>query len=495
MIPAEAKDKAAAFWHAGDLSFLCRPNAQLDLYQFVTETSYVDKAIESSDDISPFVLECHRRLGKSCVIILLLLARCFRWPGQMCVFGAPTYEQVASIVVPNLEILLRSCPNEIRPRSSGYTYTIRNPAWGPNASPSTLRLVGVDYKQGDRLRGAFADAVGLDEVRDMANVRYLVESILGFQFVGRRYPWLAMASTAPASNDHDFTAHFVPNAIAEGRHRCYTVENNLDWKQRDTEMLLKLIGGSVGSIAWRREALNEHIGDEDELIVPEFQTREKDIVRADVERPAFFFPSTCMDTGWHDWNAVLYGHVDFAAQRLYIEDETVLRYKSSGTIAAAIKAKEEELWGTSSGGWRGGHRPVRFGDMKEQALEDMRTDHSVLVEPVQKWDRNEAIANLRTGIDEGRLVIHPRCKHLIYQAKNAIWDEARKNFARSKRMGHADALAALIYFYRHANWRGNPTPIKTPVYGMAADGFMIPVPGDQKRRQDLYEAFMGKRKR
>lgn len=449
-------EDATRLWHGGDLSWLCRPGGQEILYDFVHGC-----ADKGGDTVSPIVLECHRRLGKSFVLLLLLVERALQRPGQQLVYGAPTYEQVATIVVPNMAILLQTCPESLRPKRSDYTWTFRNPTWPQGSPPSVLRAVGVDYMRGDRLRGACADAVALDEVRDMSEPRYLVEDVLLYQFVGRESPWIAMGTTPPRSGDHEVTAYFAPRAVRDGRYRKIPVTENAYWTETEERRLLEAIGGGKESISWRREALCETVGDENELIVPEFQRNELAVVVKEYPRPEYFYPHTCLDTGWNDWNAALEGYVDFKNQTLVIEDEIVMRYQSTGTIAAEINRKEAELW-LVGGRWAGGKRPTRMGDLTEQALEDLRTDHKVSINPVVKYDREAAIANLRTSIQNGKVKIFERCKNLIYQLRNGIWNEARTQFERSERLGHCDALAACVYFHRMANWNGNPFP-DTPV--------------------------------
>lgn len=473
MLAAEEEKLARALWLDADLSWLCRPHGQLDLYNFVQERE------QAGDSLRTIVFKCHRRFGKSLCMLLLLVKRCLSQPGQRCVFGAPTLKQVKSIAIPNLGIILRTCPEDLRPRHVDDRYVFHNPRWPAGSQPSELSLVGVDIDRGDRLRGAWADAVALDEVRDMTEPRYLVEDVLMYQFVGRPNAWLAMASTPPRSGDHEFESYFCSRAQKQGTYREFTVESNADWSQEDEKLLLEAIGEGKDSISWQREALCRAVGDENELILPEFQRREAGIVQEAYERPGWFYPYTCLDTGWTDWNAALFGYVDWKAQKLVVEDELVMRYQSTGQIASGIKAKELDLWKSDAGGWVGGKRPARIGDLTEQALEDMAVDHAIGVAPVEKYDRDGAIANLRSGIQDGRLVIHPRCKNLIYQCRNGIWNKQRTQFERSKTIGHCDALAALVYLYRMANWTGNPYP-ERPVEG---DHFWDPDKMLRKRRK------------
>lgn len=475
---------ARTFWFSARLTFLCREGAQALLYAWLTE-----ELLEDPSSVRPLVWKCHRRLGKSFLLLLLLVERCLSRPGQRCVYGAPTYEQVAAIVIPNLAILLRTCPPELLPRESGRKFWFRNPAWGPGAQPSLLHLVGTNFHRGNLLRGPYADAVGLDEVREMPDLRYLVEDVLLYQFAKRVAPWLLLVSTMPASADHEFESYFVPAALRTGRYVEVPTTANPGWTADDDTRLLESIGGGKDSISWRREALCEAVSDETELIVPEFQRHQASVVVSDYARPSHFYAHSCLDTGWTDWNAVLFGYVDFRNRVLVVEDELVLRYESTGTIARGIDSKEHALWQTNGvGSWHYGHAPTRMGDLTEQALTDLRIDHKMFVRPAEKWNREAAIANLRTGIQDGHVRIHERCKNLIYQLKNGTWNKARTQFQRSPRIGHCDALAALVYLYRMANWNGNPfpDPVKRENFG---DMFETPTKKPMTRYDALVKAI------
>lgn len=62
-----------------------------------------------------------------------------------------------------------------------------------------------------------------------------------------------------------------------------------------------------------------------------------------------------------------------------------------------------------------------------------------------------------------KIVIHPRCKTLIRQLKNATWDKKRKEFNRTKIDGHFDTISALYYLVRNVVMTKNPYPAG---YGM-----------------------------
>jgi len=431
-------------WFRANLQYKLREDGQQHVYDAI-------EAIRKKHPCSaePIVLNMHRRFGKTYLCLLRKCEAALRHPGQMLKYGGPTEKQCRSMAVPNLHLILEDCPPELRPKPSGMLWKFHNPAWGHNALSSNLLIVGCNEEQGNNLRGMASDQVCLDECRDIRNLDYIVKHVLSFQFVKREDPELLLISTPPKSPAHDFVDIYVKEAMRKGQYLVMPSSANKDWTKEDQEMILGFCG-SKDSIAWRREAQCELVTDAEEMIVPEFLEAENDIVVDDYERPSHFKPMSILDTGWLDWNAVVYGYLDFLKQTLVVEDEVVARYKSTGEIAEAMRKKETALYP--------GMPLRRRGDLKEQALHDLRVDHRMYIQPVEKWDRDSAIAGLRTTVQRRKIKIHRRCRHLIFQLRNGIWNKQRTEFERSKQLGHCDALAALIYMHRVANWRENPYP-------------------------------------
>lgn len=452
-------DRVAEFlkscWAKGQLKALCRLDGQTRLYD-----SFHAGLEQRPDNVIPHVWKCHRRMGKSVMGLILCLEACYAAPRRRAVFGAPTYKQVQSIAVPNMNTLLRTCPENLRPVPVGQSWKIPN-LESYERDWSRLDLVGCNVDNGDRLRGSGLNVCVLDECREIPNLRYLIEDIIVYQFVGQDFPALVLLSTMPPTADHAFNGYFAEKSRSADRYMEVKGSGNLDFTEQDRDIVRNTIGGGEDSLSWLREVECITIPDADRAVLPEFYPH-KDQVVCEWPRPSHFFPHTCLDTGWLDWNAALHGYVDFKRDVIVIEAETVMRYKSTGDIAGEIFRKEKALWGSKDDEkvWIGGHKPTRMGDLKQQGLEDLRTDYKMLIEPVDKYDKKASINNVRTGIQLGKLKIHPRCTHLVNQCMNGMLNEQRTDFERSEDMGHLDALAALIYLYKMARWNGNPFPDK-----------------------------------
>lgn len=436
-------------WYAGQLRWILRRHGQRRIHDFVMQCM-------EEDSFEPIVVVTHRRLGKSFLPIALSVERCLQQPGMRCVYGAPTHEQVMDIVEPNYEIIMRSCPAELLPRSRGRARIFHNPRW-VDPGTSTMKMVGVDVKRGDNLRGTFADIMILDEAREMAHLRYMVEEVIIPQFTGRDRPLLLIISTPPRTNDHDLARYFRPQAMAAGRYLEIKGSENPDFTERDQELILAGMGGDKQSIAWRREVECDFVPDPEDLITPEFAEARADIVVKEYPRPQWFFPWTCMDTGFDpDFTAILFGYVDFRNQLLVIEDEIFRRRMTLLDISKAVRKKEAELWGKP-------YHPVRrIADIDSRGLEDLRRMFKLNFRAADKFNAESALARMRSNLRTRKIRIQQRCVRLIDQLSNGIWHISREgkrtDFERTEQNGHWDAGKALCYLNKMVNWREMPDP-------------------------------------
>lgn len=452
--PAAKRIVYNELWYRGSLRHLLRPNAQTTLYDFAYD--WKGKNPESAD---PIIFNCHRRLGKSFLLALMCIERCLRRSRQEVKYGAPTYLQCRDITRPIIERILETCPDPLRPQRIGWEYVFRNPRWQDDQAFSTLKLIGCNVQDGDRLRGQGADMVVLDEVREVNNLEYIINDVLSFQFVGHEDPLLSVISTPPKSMDHDFVTKFVPKAIEKKSYMAVPCHENQDWSLRDERMVLAIVG-SKETTGWRREALCELVADEEALIVPEFYKVENEVVVDHYERPIRFMPHMVMDAGWSDKTALLFYYIDFLQQTLVVEKTIICNYSSTGEIAEIIRANEDLLYHDLP------YRVKRTGDCTPQQLDDLRTDHKIYISPAEKHDRDATIASLRETIRQKKIrIIKSGNEDLTYQLKNGIWNNRRNDFERSDTMGHWDAGMALAYGNRSANWKTNPIP--DPIYDKA----------------------------
>lgn len=447
-------------WYQGDLSFDLRPHGQLRLYNFVKETS------RESPGPDPFVLETHRRLGKSNFALRLAVERAIRSPGQRIIYAAPTKEQALPIVRPNLSVVLRNCPIELKPKPVKWSYLFQNPDWPEDSEPSVIEVYGINSNV-DAARGGHCDMAVIDEAGYIRRLDYFMNDVLSWQFMNRPDPLCIMISTPPRTMDHPFITHYVPRARANHRYMGIPASANPDFTYTDEQFVLQIVG-TKNSVAWRREAEIEHITDPDAMIVPEW-TQMRDLSIAAWERPEAFFPTVSMDLGWTDYTHILFGYVDFLAQKLIIEHEHRTHYESEGPIVEAIRAKESYLNYAQHDGYRTltsqtapllCHNVRRIADADPLVLRSLLSTHNLRFEAAIRHDRDATLAALRHLVVSDKLRIHPRCEQLIYQLDNGVWNEKRTDYERSDSLGHCDGISALAYMNRQIYWRRNPYPEK-----------------------------------
>lgn len=444
-------------WLQADLSYLLRPHGQTRFHRFC------DKALDGSG--SPVVGECHRRMGKSFDLIVRAVQCCLRTPGAIARIGAPTEKQALEIIATDMPDLLDECPQRFRPRTVGSKYYWRNPRWEEDARDSVLHIVGCDYKRGELLRGAGANFVGLDEAGWIRDLEYIRRSVIAPQFDRTDNPEFIIVSTPPPSGDHYFVSPggLVEEAIGSQRFIKIPGSSNPDFNEREKRKFLEAAGINEDSVEYLREIECCHISDVTRMVVPEFPEHKEAICQA-WRRPRYFIPWMIMDTGWTDHTAVLYCYPDFEKQLLIVEDMTWRHYSTLGVLEKIIRQKMQELYTDA---------PPVFGqpmiemvrqvaDCTELDLQTLNLDHGFWWQAVEKYGREAAIAELRTAVQNERIRIHPRnCEPLIYQLENALWNESRTHFQRSRRLGHCDALMALVYAWRMIIMAENPYPDRT----------------------------------
>jgi hypothetical protein len=400
-----------------------------------------------------FYLNCGRRVGKTFLLAIIAIETALRIPNAVIKVVAPTAKLVRQALRPIYQFIFEDCPKNLRPKWNNMDGEYRFAHNG-----SVIQLAGCEDGNEESLRGSKADLVEFDECGFIRNLEYVARSILAPMLMTTGGMML-YSSTPPVSMAHD-AAKIYHSLLARGATVTRTVYQN---PRLDEEKLNRFLDNERGlltleqfkkTVYFRREYLAEFIVDAERAVVPEWDNEvEKDIVKIQ-PRPAHFHPYTVADWGFRrDASGILFGYYDFEAARLVIEQELLLFKERTETQALKIRLMERDLWE---------NLPIylRLGDgggMGAQVNEDMQVLHGMTFTPVKKDIVEMQVNSLRMWVAERRLVIHPRCKLLIYQLQTSTWNESRKEFERTKE-GHADLLSALIYFVRNLHQDANPFP-------------------------------------
>lgn len=445
--PAELQNLERALWFSGDLFHILRPHGQRQLFDALERYATTHR-----DEPLPFVGNCHRRLGKSFGALTYAFGRCLRKPHQIARYGAPTFDMVMEITEPLLNQIMARCPPELRPRKSGHTYYFRNPAWHDPYAVSMLYLIGC--KEGaEKHRGKGSDVVILDEAAFVDRLEEVVHGVFGPHFIGREEPVFGIFSTPPTTIDHYFVK-LSEEAKREDRYVKIDVTENADFSPRDHKMLSSTCGG-VHTTAWKREGLCRFVTDEARRIIPEFDLVKNEVIMP-VAQPERFHPHVFADFGWIDDTAFLFGYWHFEIGRLVVEDEIVVRQKTTSELASLLRERELKLWHGNP------IPPRRVADNTAQGIDDWRRDQRIFFStPPDRHDPDMLSSMLRSAVAEKRIFIHPRCEKLIYQLENGVRNE-RGKFERTDKCGHCDAISALMYGWRLLS-KSNPYPLQRRV--------------------------------
>jgi hypothetical protein len=263
---------------------------------------------------------------------------------------------------------------------------------------------------------------------------------------------IIMISTPPKTPDHDFK-DFVVKAQAEDAYVELDIYKN---PMVTPEMVEEYRKECLTETDFQREYLCKFVTDQTLSIVPEMRGYKFNRAAKDEFYP-LYHKYNAMDLGVRDLNVNLYGYYDFKRAKLVIERESIMNGPEMTTpiLAAEIKKNEVELWGESPKVYK------RVADNNNPLLLlDLGNIHGLYYHSTDKDQLHAMVNEMRVWFASGRIEIDESCKILIGSLMYGIWNEKRSEFARSKVLGHYDAVAALMYLIRNIDQNTNPIPVK-----------------------------------
>jgi len=204
-------------------------------------------------------------------------------------------------------------------------------------------------------------------------------------------------------------------------------------------------------------------------VIPEFIEVKDDVVK-EVGTPDHCDFYTSMDLGFKDLTVALFGYYDFHKSRLVILDEYIINGPELKTdiLDKNIRHKEELRFKSTLG-----VQPAYLRVMDNNNLmlvNELTKSYDLTFIPTAKHNKEQAIDTVRRWTEQKRIIIHPRCKNLIYHIQYAQWQFTRAGTSTGKfkhlkgndtaglLTSHADALDALIYMVRNIHTHRNPYP-------------------------------------
>lgn len=438
-------------WRQGKLFWKLK-GKQKDIYDHFTMTE---------DDISACLIS--RQFGKSFTLCLIAIELCIQKPGAIVKYACPKQKMVERIIKPRIKEIIKDCPDDMKPE-----WKTQEKTWVfPNGSE--IQVAGTDGGNYDNLRGGSADLCICDEAAFMDELETVVFSVLAptTDTTGGKI----LLATTPNDKDvnHDFHELFIHPLEAAGKLLKYTYTDSPMVDEEQKQKIIARYPGGENNVKFRCEYLCEIPNITETTVIPEFSTYEKDIVK-EVETPDYCDFYTSMDLGFKDLTVALFGYYDYNLASLVILDEYIINGPDLKTdiLNKNIKHKEELRFRNTMGP-QAAYLRIMDNNNLMLANELTRT-YDLTFLTTAKHNKEAVIDKLRRWIEQKRVIIHPRCKNLIYHIKNAQWHFTRagtstgkfKNLKGNDLAGllpsHADALDALIYMIRNIHNHRNPYP-------------------------------------
>lgn len=450
--PKLTKEQAIEqLWRKAELSWKLKGN-QKAIYQHFKGTA---------DDISACLIS--RQYGKSFTLCVIAIELCIQIPGAIVKYACPQQKMVERVIKPRIREIIVDCPEDMKPE-----WKTQEKVWSfPNGSE--IQVAGTDNGNYDNLRGGSAHLCICDEAGFMDELESVVFSVLAptTDTTGGK---IFLAST-PNDKDpnHDFHKLFVFPMEAAGKLLKFDFYTSPMVDDKTRESIIKRYPGGLKNIKFRCEYLCEIPNVSEATVIPEFADHQEHIVM-EVEPPEYCDFYVSADVGFHDLTVALFGYYDYDRAALVIVDEYVINGPEMTTdkLHREIKHKEELWFNTKFNKLAEPYLRIMDNDLK--LINDLSRFYGMTFIPTEKHNKDQAVDTVRRWMENHKIIIHPRCKNLIYHVKYAQWHLTKSGTFTNKfkhlegledaglLRSHADGLDALIYLVRNIQSTKNPYP-------------------------------------
>lgn len=423
------KDAAIeALWRKGIIAPWYLLPHQQELYELIKNTA--------NDIVVPNI---SRRFGKTTTCVVYAIENCLKSKTNIR-YSTAYLSDLQTFLKPIVDLVLASCPDDLRPVYHGTTKTYRF------KNGSELRLIGLD-KNPDGLRGNAIDTLLIDEAAFVSNLKYLYESIIVPATANRKFKIL-FPSTPPEDSEH-FWLTLVAKAKERDTYIHKTIEDNTSISPEERKRLLDEVGG-IESTTAQREFYCRVVRDENTVIIPEFSPSKH-------VKPLTLAPhlkaQTCLDLGGSkDKTGVVLFYYDYREQTMKVMAARLIpQNTSSKDIVQIVKELEKKHFGD--------RHIDRIADCGGQTRIDLSVAGLPTRAPTKDKDGMKNNMNgIRVALYNNQLLINDQhCSDLIDTLNLAQWDDKKEDFKRTDTLGHCDLLAALGYAWRE-QIKGNPYP-------------------------------------
>jgi hypothetical protein len=401
------------------------------------------------------VVNTHRRFGKSTVSFVYIFERCLT-EKIMVRCGGITQKSFHDIFNTLMDDIFFHAP-EYKPQ-----YQQKDGCYLFHTGSRIYLFGNKDREESDKARGTLSHIIYCDEFGFWRfKAGYTLKNVLSPQLDTVDNPRMIITSTAPEDLTHEYISQ-IKQAEIKGCYYLRDINKSLKDGNITNEQHIAIIDrcGGIDTEAYRREYLCELIPSSERLVIPEAHKIDQNIWIGKQDRPDYYKSYVMIDMGLKDFTCALFGYHDFNKNRIIIEHELLVNYKTTKEIVELCKDIELTL---------GYKDPFRRADAQAQQLWDINNEYGYRVSPLTKSVKGEqdthgyrdsVINDLRINIGRGKILVdNNTCPNLTTQLKYGIYNENRTDFERTDEMGHLDALMALAYMNYHMDWTTNPYPL------------------------------------
>lgn len=446
----QIKEARHALWEIGCLEWKLG-KTQLEIYNFF-HSKIKDKLI---------VVNASRRLGKTFALVIMAFEQCLQHERSVIKLIQPEAKMIRTNVRPIIDEILVDCPAHLLP-----TYNSQDNVYKfPNGSQ--IQLAGTDNGNYMKIRGGNGHLILIDEAGFCSDLKHMINYVL-IPTTTLTKGRIILSSTTPPEPDHEFIEYMdaaemddrlckktIYDALADEE----TAENPRITREMIYDIIRAIPGGEKSN-AFRTEYLCEKVANSKDAVVGEFTTEVQAETIKEWPRPVFCDKYVSMDIGTLDLTGILYAYYDYEHAVVVVEDETVLSGDdvSAKNISKHVKIKEAALWIDKI--TKEQEYPYkRVSDNNLILLNDLRqAPYNLSFIATEKHNKEAYLNLMKTMIADHRIIIHPRCKHLINHLKGAVWNKTRSDFKRSADNGHYDLVMSLAYMIRNLDPSHSPFP-------------------------------------
>jgi hypothetical protein len=404
-----------------------------------------------------FYINSTRRLGKSSFLLHLMVEECIKKQNSRWAFFAPVKDGLLDYIEPIIDKTLEHCPDDLRPKfdKNRFMFTFTN--------GSSILFRGSNNQQHRVRRGLDLDGAGVDEGRDVDDLKDLIDSVI-FPALFSNNGYLLISSTPADSFSHDLYSYYTLADVEGWLYECdidkaaeydpeaFPADRIAEWKKETSR-----------EDVWLREYKCKWIIDSTRISVPEWKNEYVKPYKKDVFYQ-FYHHYIGIDWGSKDFTALIFATWDFKRAKLVVEGELTFSGTSvrSDKIAEAITMMKLKLWGEDADVYR------MISDSADPILINELNGHPGMnCTPVYKEKSLEAMLNqFRILVGTEKIEVSPNCAMMISNLKSAVWDKTRTALDKDPYNHHFDHLMALVYLTRGLVPNDNPIPKDFGVDGM-----------------------------